>query len=149
MNAIGINDAFHRLVDGGLSAEQAWKKLTTALTSGELRLWCDGNPVALDYLNANVRFILHDGDFVAWPGGGGLGWNPHAYTFTIDGEQFERLLSRPKRGRPPKEVTASDVEQETVRRQSAGRPASQTAVAKALGVGRRTIGRRKKIIAPK
>ena len=45
-----------------------------------------------------------------------IGWNPHAYTFTIDGEQFERLLGR-RRSRPSaKEVTARDVEQEIDRR---------------------------------
>ena len=37
MNAIGINDAFHRLVKDGMTAEQAWKKLTAALMSGDLK----------------------------------------------------------------------------------------------------------------
>ena len=99
-----INDAFHRLIVDGLSAERAWKKLAGALTDGGLKLWCNDNPnpVALDYLNANVRFIIRDGNFIAWPAGGGLGWDPHAYTFTIDTEQFERLLVRIPIGRPNK-----------------------------------------------
>jgi hypothetical protein len=70
MNALGISNAFHRLVKNGSTAEQAWKRLSTALMSGDLKLWCDGNPVALDYLNANVQFIVRDGDFIAWPAGG-------------------------------------------------------------------------------
>jgi hypothetical protein len=143
---IDINDAFHRLVDGGLSVEAAWRKLT----GRDLRMWCNGKPIARDYLDANVRFIIRNGDFVPWPAGGGLGFNPFEYSFTVDAERFERLLSRRRVGRPRKEVTASDVKQEKARRGKAGRPASQNALAKHFGIGRRTVGRLlKEIIAPK
>jgi hypothetical protein len=97
MKHVAINDAFRRLVDGGLSAEQAWRKLSDAGMSGDLQLWCNGNPVALDYLNANVRFIIRNGDFIAWTAGGGLGFNPFEYTFTIDDAELERLSLPPDR----------------------------------------------------
>jgi hypothetical protein len=139
MNAIGINDAFHRLVKDGMTAERAWKKFTTALMSGELRLWCNGNPVALDYLNAQVRFIIRNGDFVAWPAGGGIGWAPHAYTFTIDGAAFDQLPGRAPRGRPRK-VTAERIENEKALRG----PISKKSLAGYLGVDPRTLRQRKK-----
>ena len=150
MAPVAINEAFHRLVKDGNTAEQAWKRLKAALMSGELKLWCNGNPVALDYVNAEVRFIIRNGDFLAWPGGGGIGWNPLKYSFTINGERFERLLASALVGRPSKEVTASNVEQEIARRRKAGQPASQNALAKHFGISRRTVGRlRKEIIVPK
>jgi hypothetical protein len=134
-----INDAFHRLIVDGLSAERAWKKLADELMNGGLKLWCNGNPVALDYLNANVRFIIRDGNFIAWPAGGGLGWDPHAYTFTIDGGAFDQLLGRARRGRPPK-VTAERVENEKALRGTI----SKKSLAGYLGVDPRSLRQRKK-----
>lgn len=135
MKHIDINDTFHRLVKDGSTAERAWKKLANALMNDDLKLWCNGEPIALDYLNTSVKFILRDGDFVAWPAGGGMGWNPYAYTFTIDAEQFERLLARRPVGRPHK-VTTDQVK--------AARGTTQKMQATNLGVTDRTIRRHKK-----
>jgi hypothetical protein len=93
MKRVALNDGFHRLVAGGLSAGQAWRKLTTALTADDHKLWCDGNPLSSDYVANHLRFTVRDGDIVVMPAGP-LGWAKpvNEYVFEIDGAEFGRLL---------------------------------------------------------
>jgi hypothetical protein len=118
---IALNDAFHRLICRGRSPEQAWKVLINALESGAVKLWCDGKPLALDYVVNNLRIGIRDGNIEVLPAGP-IGWAaPSAsYVFEIDSD-FEQ---RPSLAPPP--VDKQDVKHaafvEGRRRDEAGLP---------------------------
>ena len=87
-----------------------------------------------------MQLIIRDGNLIVWPSGGGIGWNPCAYTYTVDGEQFERLLGRRRRGAPPK-LSAETLKNEVERRRREGLRIGQNYLAQHFQVHRKTIGR--------
>jgi hypothetical protein len=140
---VTLNTAFHHLVDNGLPIERARLKLTRAMFDGDLRLWCDGTALSLDYIVNHLRISICEGSLIVMPAGP-LGWEKPAseYTFAVDAAKFELLLVGRPRGRPNTELTAKEIKSELNRRRRGGLPASQIALAAHFGTSPQTIRRR-------
>jgi hypothetical protein len=143
---VTLNAAFHHLVDNGLPTERAWLKLIRAVFAGDLRLWCDGTELSLDYIVNHLRISIYEGSLIVMPAGP-LGWEKPAseYTFTIDAVGFERLLVGRSRGRPKTKLTAKEIKGELNRRRRGGLPTNQIALAAHFGTSPQTIRRRRRL----
>jgi hypothetical protein len=96
VSVIDINDAFHTLIDTGTLADNAYQKITDALTHGDLGLWCGSRKIELHEIRSRLRFTIR-GDDLLVGSAEALGWPPGMYVFAVDTAEFERLQFSPDR----------------------------------------------------
>jgi hypothetical protein len=123
-----LQDGFDRLCEH-CDPPKACKRINDALQENDLRLWCDGALLALDYIIANLVVVLRyeaDGHprCVVEPHGTRLGFDPsRPHVWEVEG--IERLLPEPvdktatarrKPGKMPRYNWPLEVAAELIRR---------------------------------